>query len=350
MITRPSGPRRLFALVPAATLILALGNVNVPYFGVSPGPTRDVAGLIDIEGADTFPSEGRIFLTTVNLGPLRLGQVIRAWFDDSVEVIDRDLIIPPGQSPQQVDDENTRQMQESQAFAAAAALRLLGYDVKVTGSGARVLSVAIDVPAADVLRAGDVIVRADGTRVTRSEELVAVISRRKVGDEIPLRVKREGDEVELTVRTVERPDSDGEPVVGIVIETAISDIELPLEIMIDSGRIGGPSAGLMFALGIIDTLREDDITHGRTVAGTGVISPEGIVGAVGGVEQKVVAAQRAEADLFLVPIDEVEQACEVADRITVIGIRTLEQALGALAAPESAEPTCGPGPIVGASG
>lgn len=342
-------PRRLFALVPAATLVLALSNVSIPYFAVSPGPARDVGELISIEGAETFPSRGRLFLTTVNLSEVRVAQAVRAWFDDGITLIDRDLIVPPGQSEEDVDEQNTRQMRESQAFAAAAALRLLGHEVKIVGSGARVVTVATDVPAARVLRPGDVIIGADGQQIRRREELVEVIGRHEVGDDVRLTVRRSSEELELTVRTVRRPDEQGGPIIGILIETVVADIELPLEITIDSGPIGGPSAGLMFALGIVDTLKEEDIARGRKVAGTGVISPEGDVGPVGGVEQKVVAAQRSGADLFLVPDGELELACEVTDAITVIGVRTLEDALASLAAPETADRMCGPAPVMGAS-
>jgi len=346
----PRPPRRLFALVPAAVLIVALASVNVPYIALFPGPARDVGALIEVDGVATHPSEGRLFLTTVQLGPLTLGQAVRAWLDDTITVIDRDLIYPPDRTPDEVDDENLRQMQQSQAFAAAAALQHLGYRVNIVTSGARVITVASDVPAAAVLRPGDVIVRAGGKAIQRSEQLTSVVGDASVGAEIALTVKRSDEEIDVKVRTVERPGSDGESIIGIFIETVISDIELPLELRIDAGEIGGPSAGLMFALGVIDVLREEDITRGRVVAGTGEITPDGVVGAVGAVAQKVVAAQRAGAELFLVPDDELEQACGVTETITVIGVRTLADALGFLAAPETADRTCGPAPVVGATG
>lgn len=326
--SRPSGTA---ALVASAILIVAVLNIQVPYFALTPGPAQDVGRLIVINGAPTTPVKGQLLLTTVSLHEIRVAEAIRGWFDPTTAILSRSAIIPPGSTEDQVEQRTTAQMEQSHVSAAAAALGLLGYEVTIEPSGVRVRAVGRDVPAAAILKQGDVVVGADGQPVKQAEDLVAAIKRHKVGDDIGLRIVRGSQTVDVSTSTIGRPEDPADPIIGVEIET-IPNIRLPLAINIESMGIGGPSAGLMFALGIYDLLDEKDLTAGRIIAGTGEIGIEGNVGAVGGIRQKVESARRVQADVFLVPTGELGQACAVAKEMPVVGVDNLQQAVEALRA------------------
>ena len=326
---RASRPSGLAALVAVAILLVALLNVNVPYFALTPGPAQDVGKLIAITGVKTTAVRGRLLLTTVSLHEIRVAEAVRGWFDPSIAILSRSAIIPPGQSESEVEKRTTVQMEESHILAAAAALKLLGYEVKVEPSGARVEGVSNGVPASKALRRGDVVVGADGVPVKEAEDLKAAIQRHKVGDAILLRVLRDTKTIEVTTQTIGRAENPSEPIIGVTLQN-VPHVRLPLAIRIDSLGIGGPSAGLMFAIGIYDLVDHGDLAAGRTVAGTGEISIGGDVGPVGGIRQKIESARREKADLFLVPAVELDQACAVAKGMPVVGVNNLRQAIEAL--------------------
>jgi PDZ domain-containing protein len=312
-----------------AILLVAVLTIKIPYFALTPGPAQDVAKLIAIKGVKTTPVRGRLLLTTVSLHEIRVAEAVRGWVDPSIAVLSRSAIIPPGQSEREVERRTTAQMDESHVLAAAAALRLLGYDVKVEPSGARVEAVSKGVPAAAALRRGDVVIGADGRAVKQAGDLQSAIQRHKVGDAISLRIMRGTETVEVTTQTIGRPENPADPIIGITLEN-VPQVRLPLAIEIDSLGIGGPSAGLMFALGIYDLVDRGDLAAGRTIAGTGEIRINGDVGPVGGVRQKIESARRESADLFVVPTEELEQACSVAKGMPVIGVDNLKQTIRAL--------------------
>jgi PDZ domain-containing protein len=315
--------------VAVVIIILAVLHVKVPYFALTPGPVQDVASIIAIKGAKTTPVEGQLLLTTVSLQEIRIAGAMRGWFDPSIAILSRSAIIPAGSSENEVEQRTTEQMEQSHVYAAAAALKLLGYSVKIEATGVRVRAISDGVPASKALRGGDVVVGADGLPVRQPEDLVAAIHKHKVGDAIVLRIMRGSETIEVTTQTIGRPENPSDPVIGIHIEP-VPRIRLPLAVQIESLGIGGPSAGLMFALGIYDLLDPGDLTKGRVVAGTGEIALDGVVGAVGGIRQKIESARRAGAELFIVPTVELEQACAVAKGMPVIGVDRLKQAVDAL--------------------
>lgn len=319
------------ALLALVVLLLAVLRVQVPYFALTPGPAQDVSRLIAIKGVRTSPVRGQLLLTTVSLHEIRVAEAVRGWFDPSIAILSRSAIIPAGSSEQEVEQRTTAQMEESHVLAAAAALRLLGYEVKVEPSGARVSDVNVGVPASAALRRGDVVVAADGRPVRQAQDVKAAIQRHRVGDAIALRVVRGAQTVEVTTKTVGRPENPADPIIGITLED-VPRVQLPLAININSLGIGGPSAGLMFALGIFDLLDEGDLTRGRVIAGTGEIGIGGEIGPVGGIRQKVESARRTGATVFVVPTVELQQACAVAKEMVVIGVDRLEQAVEALRA------------------
>ena len=312
-----------------AVIIVGIISLNIPYLALTPGPAKDVLTLIKIDGTPTQPVSGDLMLTTVEVQSVKVAQAIRSWFDPNFEVFPRSVFVPPGQTEQEADEHTALQMEESQQNAAIAALELLGYDVKTTTLGARIIDVTKGAPASEVLEPGDVIVGADAHSVKKLEDLVSVIRAHKVGDEIALKVKRDGETISVRTRTIPRAEDASIPQIGVTLDT-LTQSELPLAIDIESLGIGGPSAGLMYALGIVDLLDKPDLTAGRRIAGTGEITPDGLVGAVGGVKQKVAGAQQVGAELFIVPSEELEQACERAGDMQVAGVATLKEAIRVL--------------------
>jgi PDZ domain-containing protein len=220
-------------------------------------------------------------------------------------------------------------MARSEQIASVVALRALGYDVVASPRGALVMGVAADVPAASALEAGDVIVAVDGTEVRTPAELRNEIGLREPGDDVQLTIRRNGKRIELTVRTVPSPDDPSTPIVGIQVDQD-AQIELPIAVDIDLGRVGGPSAGLPFALEIARMLGRD-VTHGCKVAATGELALDGTVLMVGGLKQKSIGARRTGVDVFLVPVGEnAEVAQEYADGVRVLPVESFQQALRTL--------------------
>ncbi len=323
-------PSGLVIIVALATIVVATFNLQISsYYAIRPGPAPDVTQLIEISGAKTKPVSGHLLLTTVSLQPIRVAEAVRGWFDPNYEIISRSAFIPPGGTEEDAQRQTTQQMDESHEHAAAAALAFLGYDVKITPVGTRVLDLTPGSPASKVLRRDDVIVSADRSPVRRGDELRAVLDRHKVGDAVALTVRRGSTTVTVRTKTVGDPEDPTRPIIGVFLEN-VPNVELPLAVSIESLGIGGPSAGLMYALGIVELLDSTDMTKGRTIAGTGAISLRGVVEPVGGVPQKVAAARQAGAVMFLAPLVELAEACARAGELTVIGVQNLRDAVGVL--------------------
>lgn len=330
----PLRRKRWWPLVVAVLVIgLSVGLVGafvqVPYYSLAPGPAKDVEELVTVDGERTYPSAGSFFLTTVSVStrPVTLFEALEGWLDPSIAVVHRDVIIPRGVTDEQQDQFNVLDMEESKYAAVIAALHAVGFDTPPV-RGAQVIAVASGFPAAGILKPGDVIVVADGVAVRDPEGVVAQLTSKPIGAEHTFEVLRDRDRISVDLRTIKSP-GEGTPraVIGAALGLAF---RLPLNVNLDSQNIGGPSAGLAFALTIADVLIQEDLTRGHRVAVTGTIDINGSVGLVGGVEFKVRAAEHEGADVFLVPKEEVDQARGAAKDIKVIGVSTLEEAIAAL--------------------
>lgn len=328
--SRPGSPPGAALIAAVAVSIVAAFNLNIPYFAITPGPAIDVVELIDISSVETDSVSGRLMLTTVSLKKIRVAEAIRSWFDESYEVLSRSAIVPPGESDSEAEQRSVLQMRQSHENAAAAALAHLGYQVKVTHLGVRVSDFDTQAPAREVLRRGDIIVRADAAVVQRREDLNEVVSNHRIGDQVVLEVVRGDETLTLETTTVER---EGEPRIGVFLD-AVPSVELPVAIDIDSRQIGGPSAGLMYALGIVDLLDSSDLARQRAIAGTGEITLEGEVLPVGGIRQKLAGAADQGAEIFLIPAAEHEQACALASGdLDVYAVSDLRDAVRILSDP-----------------
>lgn len=326
----------------AAFLVLLLVGLAallpVPYILYRPGLLANTIGQYDgeeilvIEGRETYPTTGNLDLTTVEVvgGPGRridLLTALHGWLDPTIAAVPEEQVYPRGTTGEQVRRQNTADMELSQRVAAAAALRAL--DIPVTEVPA-VGAIPEGAPAEGVLEPGDVIVAVDGEPVDDAEEVRAAITTREPGDPVEVTVRRDGEEVTGTVTTIASEQDPAMPVVGIVLATTY---EFPFEVEFQVEGIGGPSAGMMFALGIIDKLTPGALNDGAYVAGTGTIDPEGNVGPIGSIQQKLVAAERAGADLFLAPAANCpDVVAATPEGLEVARVETLDDALDALEA------------------
>lgn len=318
----------------AVSFGLAIGligaYVNIPYYTLGPGPAKDVEELVRVSGRRAYPSSGGFYLTTVSVStrPVSLFEALVGWVDPAVSVVPRRALIRPGFTDEQQSQYNALEMEESKYSALLAALRGMGINAPPI-AGARVIGVAGGFPAEGKLKAGDLIVVVNGRAVRDPAAAVNAITSKPIGSTIAVEIFRGDRRMRVQMRTIASPlrDERRTPVVGVRLAPAV---RLPFDITIDSQNIGGPSAGLAFALTIIDVLTPEDLSRGHTIAVTGTIGADGNVGDVGGVEFKVAAAEREGADVFLVPANEVELAKGAASKAKIIGVATLTQALAAL--------------------
>lgn len=312
----------------AGLLVFLIGQAPVRYVILGPGPTFNTLGeydkkqVIQITGAKTSTSEGQLRMTTVNVtDDIDLLSAIKAWFDDEEKVVPRELVYPPDQSNEQVEQENKQAFEESQSSAETAALRELGYPVDVT-----IKEVAADGAAAGKLAAGDIVKTVDGQAVTSTQKLQELVRAKPAGT--ALKVQRQRGTNTETVEITTKAGDDGTPRIGVSAENKQPH---PFEITYHLENVGGPSAGLMFALGTIDSLNTEDLTGGKVIAGTGTIDDEGNVGIIGGIAQKLVGAKDDKAAYFLVPAGNCEEAkANAVDGLTMVKVETLDGALDAL--------------------
>ena len=311
------------------------------FVALRPGPTEDALELVEIPGEATTASEGELVLTTVLVdSDLSLRELWEVGNDPTSLRADRSRYFP-----EDVDEDVTRQqfrvqMEESTQAAAVAALRQLGHDLEATG--ARVVSVVPDGPTSDVVEEGEVLVGLDDEQVDDVDDLLAALDPLAPGDVVSLRVETaDGAVEEREVTLGANPDDPARAFLGLLLVTRI---DVPIDIDIDAGRIGGPSAGLMFALSIVDKLSPEDLTGGLVIAGTGEIGLDGRVGPIGGIRQKIPGALDREddappAEVFLVPRGNVEEArgAVVGRPITIVPVDTLDDAVTALAALRSGD-------------
>jgi PDZ domain-containing protein len=309
-------------------LVAPLGATS-PYFVITPGGTYDIGSRLRIP-EDRKQPMGRMAFTAVFEQEANWGEVTRARVLGQAEVVPARDVRPPGTTQQQINETNKRLIDESKPVAAVVGLRAAGYDVDITGQGAEVEGVLQGAPAFGVLQVGDIITAADGQPTPTTTALIESIRRREVGDQITLTVQRAGQTQELVVGTRNSPTEPGRPQVGVTISTYRFDVRLPFPLEIASDDVGGPSAGFMFALGILDAVTAGDLTRGHFVAGTGTIGTDGVVGPVGGAAEKALAAEREGAQVFLVPASNAEEARRWVRGLQVVPIERFDDGVKAV--------------------
>jgi PDZ domain-containing protein len=316
--------------------LLAASTIDVPYYAISPGSARRTNDLVEVPADRRHPPKGELLFVTVGLGRLKALQWVLATRDPDVEVVpEREILgdTPEGEYRQQV----TQEMVDAKESAAVVALNRICERVVERGTGARVEQVVEGSPAAAAgLVKGDVVTAVDGNEVMTADQALNLLRSKVPGAPLDLKVTGPTEGAQLrsvTATLAARPEDPARSFLGVTLRTRQKDFTLPFEVSIDSGRVGGPSAGLEFALSILDQLTPGELTGGRKVAVTGTIQVDGTVGAVGGVPQKTVTVRRAGAKLFLVPKSQVEEArTKAGDSIEVVGVDTLDEAIAALGA------------------
>jgi PDZ domain-containing protein len=317
-------------VVLAAVALGALWSVPADDFLLTPDRAKPLSDRVTVEGAKPA-GQGDVYYVDVFVRRMTwLERLLPFTRPDGYTVIPERQLLPEGTSEDERNRANQEDMQVSKIIASAVALRALGYEVTATPKGARVVEVGRGSPADGVLSVGDAIVGVDGRPVRTLQDLSDEIGRRDIGDTVQLEIRRGERTLDVEVGTVESSERPGHPIVGIVV-TQDAEIDLPLDVEIDLGRVGGPSAGLPFALEIARQLGRN-VTHGCVVAATGELAIDGRVLPVGGVKQKTIGAQRSDVDVFVVPAGEnARDARENADGVYVIPVDSYQQALQELA-------------------
>lgn len=325
--------RRLFLPVTVVVLGLAAVVVPLPAFIELPGSAAGIPACVALE-RPSAPVNGDFLLTTIGQRDATVaGLLVAAVRDDQRIVPKRDLL-----GGERRDRYLARQREvfvDATDRAIVVGLRAAGLPVDVVGEGADVVEVIADTPADGVLQPGDVITAVDGVPVTTDTELVAAIV---APDPLTVRLRRQGTErtAELTpqVRVI---DGEERPVIGVRITTSAPRVQLPFDVEVASGRVGGPSAGLMIGLAVHDLVTDDDLARGRRIAGTGTLALDGTVGAIDGIDLKVAAASRAGADVFVAPAaqaGDARAAVPAGSGLTVVAVDTFDDARTALRADE----------------
>jgi Lon-like protease len=318
--------RSLLTLWMVVVLGLAFGAglVRLPYYSVGPGPANEVVPLIHVQGHPTYAT-GTLVMTTVSERQLTPVSAIAAWLNPDVMVVSQQTLYPPGTTVAAEQRRSISQMDQSKIDATALVLgKLAGYP-KDHGTGALIEGVGPGCPAEGKLFSGDVILSIDGKSITTAKDASSAIDGVAPGTPIDFTVRAAGDTQDVRVARGSCPGID-RPVVGI---STVDDFPFP--VTIESGNIGGPSAGSMFALSLYDLLTPGDLTGRRVVAGTGTITPDGTIGPIGGIIDKIVAARDAGARIFLCPkANYAEAKTADAGTMTVVPVGTFDEALAFL--------------------
>ena len=326
--------RRILTVVVALVPILAFGLLlsvgTVPFVSLGPGPTYDTLGevegkqVVDIKGTEVHPTAGHLNMTTVAQSDgLTLGQALILWLSGSEQLLPRDLVYPPDKSKDEVEEENSTDFKRSEDNAEYAALSYLKYPMAVTAE-----SVTDPGPSAGKLQAGDAIDMVNNKPVANLDEFTALLKDTKPGDQLVVDYRRRSGELGTTTITLgDNPDRD----YGFLGIGVLDAPWAPFTIDFHLANIGGPSAGLMFSLAVVDKLTTGDLNGGKFVAGTGTITADGKIGSIGGITHKMLAAKEAGAEAFLVPADNCAEAMTAHDdELPLIKVDTLTEAVDAL--------------------
>ncbi|WP_217497509.1 YlbL family protein [Rhodococcus sp. SGAir0479] len=347
--------RRMVTLLAALAPVAALGvlgtTVQVPFVALGPGPTVDTLGeadvdvdgqiqrrpVVDIEGTAVDATSGNLNMTTVAVrDKLTLFDALGLWASGRQGLVPREEVYPPDRSKNEIQDENTAQFTKSENSAELAALRYLGLPVAL-----ELTTVGDDGPAASVLKPGDVLLRVDGKPVDTLVSLQELIGATAPGTIVQVTYRRDGVEATAPITVGARPAADGEQDAGkgYLGVNAKQVPDVPFTIDFNLADIGGPSAGLMFSLAVVDKLSPGELNGGRFVAGTGTIDPDGDVGPIGGIPYKMIAAQEAGATTFLVPAKNCDEAlANRPDGLQLVKVETLGGAVDALEAIDAGQP------------
>ena len=320
----------MVVLAVVAAVAGALYVIPSDHYLVLPDRARPADPLVRVPGEKKKDdSAGGIYMVDVLVRKASILERIFPGIEEGSSLVPAEQVNPVGVSDEQRRESSLNEMSRSQQVAAAVALRSLGRKVEIKPNGVEVTLIRPGFPADGKLEIGDVIVRADGSQIRTFEDLQNAMLKVEPGEDVQLVVDRGNTRKEVTVGTRANPEDPERAVFGVQIAPS-ADIELPVAVKIEAGNIGGPSAGLAFALDIVDELGRD-LDHGKTVVATGAIQLDGKVDPIGGIEQKTIGARQAGADLFLVPDANAAEARRYADGLRIVAVSNFKEALATLA-------------------
>jgi PDZ domain-containing protein len=325
--------RRTWTLVISFLVVIGLGVVGgfaqVPYVALGPGPTYNTLGqvngadVVSIQGQDTFPTKGQLTMTTVSLSDdLSLFGALGLWVSGRYALAPREEFYKPGESKDEVRDQNVKAFQDSQTSAEVAALHYLGYPSKVV-----VAEITKGSAADNTISPNDRLLVVNGKTITTAADVRAALENTKPGDQIDIKFQHDGQEKTSRIALGKADDR----ATGFLGLSPVDRADVPFEIKIGLPDVGGPSAGLLFALSIVDKLTPGELNGGQSIAGTGEINDAGQVGPIGGIPFKMVAAREGGATTFLVPADNcVEAKQQAPDGLRLVKVENLAGAVKAI--------------------
>lgn len=327
----------VLALVGWLVVLAAMEFVRVPYVRLSPGPLFNVLAEIDdqpiisIDGARVYPVTGQLDMTTVSerggpYGDLTIFEAFTGWLDPATSVVPTSLLYPPDTVSDVAQQESADQFSDSQEKARIAALREVGEPVETRPW---VIDVMPESPAKDLLQHGDVVLAVNQLKVAGPRQMARIIARAGPDSTVSMDIRRDGEDRSVSVVTAANPEDATKGYLGVTLGI-LADSPITVDFNLDD--VGGPSAGLIFSLGIVDKLTAGDLIDGRQITGTGTMDFDGRVGAIGGIEQKLAAAKDGGATLFLAPKDNCDEVVRTTpDGLQVAAVETLAQARQVLA-------------------
>lgn len=316
-----------------ASAVLLATLLPLPYVIFEPGDPENVLGsMITVpeefgsKNKDNFKAGGKLFLTTVYVTTPKSKvfgfEILKAWLDGDETVLPRDSVYPENQPASEIKKQESQEMTSSQENAIFNALSYLGYEVP---SRAKIVDVLKQSDAHGLVKEDDLIIEIDGREVDRVEQIVDVVRQKNPGDSVSLLIERAGKRISIPKVTL-MENSLG-AAIGIFLTTTF---DFPIDVKIRIKDTGGPSAGLIFTLGVIEKMTEEDLVRGRKIAGTGTINANGEVGAIGGIESKMIGARREGATIFLAPLDNCGEIRHIPEGLQVIPVKSLKEAISAL--------------------
>ncbi len=326
--------RFLFIFLFSFSLMVGLVFIRVPYYVSSPGNAKDLSEMVKVE--DGYQEEGSFMLTTVRMNKASISDYVVAKFDQYKHLYPIQTIKAQGESDREYTVRQGDMMEISKDAATFVAYGKAGKKVELQNEYVMIGNVIPNTPAEKMLKREDRIRQVDGQRIDSAEELLDRLKDKQAGDQVTLLIERDGKEKEVTLSLANIEGAHGRAIIGIrpfTVRKLVTDPEL----LIKTDHIGGPSAGLMFSLEIYNQLTKEDYTHGKKIAGTGTIDIDGNVGPIGGVDQKVIAAHEAGAEIFFAPNENgaensdykraVETAKNIKTNMKIVPVDTFDDAL-----------------------
>jgi Lon-like protease len=321
--------RRLVALLLVVAAVVGLSFfIPSDHYLFLPDPARPVDPLVAVPGETGAAEAGGVYMVDILVRKASLFERVFPGVENGSSLVSSDHVNPTGVSERERRRTSLNEMSRSQEIAVTVALRSLGYEVKVERKGAEVASVVPGKPAEGALQVGDVVVSARGRPVRTREDLLELMKPVAPGESVPVTIVRDGRRRDVRLETTADEQDKSRAVFGILVQQA-ADFDFPVNVRIDAGDIGGPSAGLAFALDVVDELGRD-LDRGRRIAVTGELGLDGKVGAIGGIKQKTIGAHDAGAQLFLVPDENAPEARRYAQGLEVVAVSTFDEAMASL--------------------